>query len=107
MSRRGRRIADVDSPIATVKTLFGSDGALAGGGDGDSSGTFVYFILSCTFILKAFLIYSFFFFFSSAFADDEGPFVPPVDLDALDAEIAADKLAQEAEASESCPEQIN
>jgi len=68
MSRRGRRIADVDSPIATVKTLFGSDGALAGGGDGDSS-------------------------------DDEGPFVPPVDLDALDAEIAADKLAQEAEAN--------
>lgn len=51
MSRRGRRIADVDSPIATVKTLFGSDGALAGGGDGDSSGTFVYYILSCTFIL--------------------------------------------------------
>ena len=43
MSRRGRRIADVDSPIATVKTLFGSDGALAGGGDGDSSGTFVYY----------------------------------------------------------------
>lgn len=62
MSRRGRRIADVDSPIATVKTLFGSDGALAGGGDGDSSGTFVYYILSCTFILKAFLIYSNIFF---------------------------------------------
>lgn len=58
-----------------------------------------------SYIFNIFVLY--FFFFSSAFADDEGPFVPPVDLNALDAEIAADKLAQEAEASESCPEQIN
>ena len=34
-----------------------------------------------------------------AVADDDGPSVPPVDLDALDAEIADDKLAKAAEES--------
>ena len=34
MSRRGRRIPREEmSPIPTVKTLFGSDGGLAGAGD--------------------------------------------------------------------------